>query len=334
MGIFLGSNQRKFVSAHVGKEGQVKNVTSIWTGRNGQAVPIWQAGGKSTYVAVGMGGTIYYSGDGITWKEAASGTTEVFYAVTYGNGQFVCVGQYGTSFYSNNGIDWLPMTGLTAYDHMYGVAYGNNRFVCVGKTGKSYYSLDGRNWVRSTGLHEHVNEMYRDVTYGKSQFVAVSSYGFTHYSMDGITWRAMSGIPSNNSNYGMYSVIYGNGKFVSTGIGGIYYSTGSSWSALTASKNMGNLGYGAGKYIALGAAGWSYYCMKNSLDTWIKCSGIGSYNMSCVTYGNGIYIGVGEAGKTYYSRDGITWLEGHGLDSTKIYQGVAVNIDGGYDSAD
>jgi len=47
-------------------------------------------------VAVGDGGTILTSPDGVSWTERDSGTSNWLWGVTYGNGTFVAVGDYGT----------------------------------------------------------------------------------------------------------------------------------------------------------------------------------------------------------------------------------------------
>ncbi len=52
-------------------------------------------------MAVGGGGTILTSPDGVTWTRRASGTTQHLHAVTYGNGLFVAVGSWGTVLLSN-----------------------------------------------------------------------------------------------------------------------------------------------------------------------------------------------------------------------------------------
>jgi hypothetical protein len=47
-------------------------------------------------VAVGSGGTILTSPDGVKWTRRTSGTNNLLYGVTYGNGLFVAVGDRGT----------------------------------------------------------------------------------------------------------------------------------------------------------------------------------------------------------------------------------------------
>ncbi len=69
----------------------------------------------STYVAVGAGGTILRSTDGLAWTAQASPTTNDLNAVTYG-GQFVAVGNAGTILTSPDGVTWTPRTSGTTRD--------------------------------------------------------------------------------------------------------------------------------------------------------------------------------------------------------------------------
>jgi hypothetical protein len=51
--------------------------------------------GNGLFVAVGTGGTILTSPDGVNWTVQASGGNHL-HSVTYGNGTFVAVGEGGT----------------------------------------------------------------------------------------------------------------------------------------------------------------------------------------------------------------------------------------------
>jgi hypothetical protein len=67
----------------------------------------------------------------VTWTPRTSGTSDVLYNVTYGNGLFVAVGDYGTILTSPDGVTWTPQTSGTSYS-LRGVTYGNGLFVAVG----------------------------------------------------------------------------------------------------------------------------------------------------------------------------------------------------------
>jgi len=68
-----------------------------WTAR-ASGTWAWLSGvtyGNGTFVAVGEGGVILTSPDGVTWTKRASGTENTLHGVTYGNGTFVAVGEGG-----------------------------------------------------------------------------------------------------------------------------------------------------------------------------------------------------------------------------------------------
>jgi hypothetical protein len=80
-------------------------------------------------VAVGYGGIIFTSRNGMNWMWQALGNND-FMGVTYGNGLFVVVGQNGTILTSSDGAEWTEQTSPTR-DLLYGVTYGNGTFVAV-----------------------------------------------------------------------------------------------------------------------------------------------------------------------------------------------------------
>ena len=51
-------------------------------------------------MAVGRGGAILTSPDGVTWTQRTSGTSRDLNGVAYGNGLFVAVGDFGIIFTS------------------------------------------------------------------------------------------------------------------------------------------------------------------------------------------------------------------------------------------
>ena len=90
--------------------------------------------GNGIFIAVGYGGTILTSADGITWTSRDSGTTTILSEVTYGNGTFIAVGYGGTILTSADGITWTSRTSGTTHG-LNGVAYGNGTFIAVGVIG-------------------------------------------------------------------------------------------------------------------------------------------------------------------------------------------------------
>jgi hypothetical protein len=124
-----------------GGGGGGSGVGTTWTLRIPQGNSLYAVTyGNNTFVAVGSGGTILTSPDGVTWTARTSGTYNPLSSVTYGNGTFVAVG--GSPYYSGSGTiltspdgaNWTAQTSSTSIP-LYGVTYGNNTFVAVGDRG-------------------------------------------------------------------------------------------------------------------------------------------------------------------------------------------------------
>jgi hypothetical protein len=65
--------------------------------------------GNGLFVAVGEGGTILTSRDGVSWTQRTSGDN-LLLGVTYGNGLFVAVGGGGAILTSRDGVSWTART--------------------------------------------------------------------------------------------------------------------------------------------------------------------------------------------------------------------------------
>src|SRR5690606_30647588 len=127
---------------------------TVWIPRNPVTSPTNLTGitwTGSQLVAVGDGGTIVTSPDGVSWTTRNSGTANGLYAVAKdgGNGassRVVAVGVSGTIRLSaNGGNNWSAAT--TTGDVMYAVTWAGNRFVAVGAGGKILTSSDGSSWT-------------------------------------------------------------------------------------------------------------------------------------------------------------------------------------------
>ena len=168
---------------------------------------------------------------------------------------------------------------------------GTGRFVAIGYRGdyRMMYSGDGINWTLTYAPDTTVN--YIDITYGGGMYVAISNSGSnSYYSTDGINWNSGS-----LGNTMMYSVTYGNGKFVAVGMYGYtYYST----DAITWTSGTTTFGYSAA-------------------------------TLTSVIYADGKFVAVGgdgnssnRKGEIWYSYDGMSWNLAEGVDTDYTYSGV------------
>ncbi len=90
--------------------------------------------GGAGYVASGQGGTLVGSTDGESWVSRESGVSVNLSAITWARGAYVAVGDAGAIVVSRNGIDWKSRLSGAA-NRLSSVGFGAGRFVAVGDTG-------------------------------------------------------------------------------------------------------------------------------------------------------------------------------------------------------
>ena len=169
------------------------------------------------YVAVGKGGSVVTSPDGIAWTGHASpinvltGTT--LNSVAWLGNQYVAVGSNGgspiclpnqacTAFIvvnhaiilsSPDGLSWTTrmQSGVPTIveSALNGVIRSGKQFVAVGTNGTILASPDGMAWTPQTsGTSNNLN----GVIWSGTQFVAVGANGTILTSPDGIAWIGRS----------------------------------------------------------------------------------------------------------------------------------------------
>ena len=212
--------------------------------------------GGGQFVAVGNGGTILTSPDGVTWTSRTSGDPRNFLSVTHGGGTFVAVGSSfhpsswpGMVYTSPDGITWTPQTS-GAMNNLNDIVYDGSQFVAVGTNGTILTSPDGVTWTPQTS---GTTQGLYGITYDGSQFVAVGNGGTILTSPDGVTWTAQT---SGTTNL-LISVGYGGSQFVAVGNDGTILTSpdGVTWTADTSgtTKGLRGVAYGGSQFVA---AGW------------------------------------------------------------------------------
>jgi len=179
------------------------------------------------------------------------------------------------------------------------------------------YTLDGSN---PTGSSSSYSEYSKPKITSNCTLKAIATrYGMVDSEVLSVSYTVIAA-PSfstvtssaNIFNGGIYSVTYGNNRFVAGGNSGRFaYSTnGTTWTNSTSSEGSSYIvqaiTYGT-QFVAVGYFGRIDYSSDGSSWTNVTDSTFGSSYINDVTYGGGRYVAVGENGKIAYSTNGSTW---------------------------
>ena len=249
--------------------------------------------GNGVFAAVGGGGKIATSADGISWTQRTTNTTADLRGITFGNGLFVASGGGGTLLTSTNGVSWAMKKIFTTSDYIWTIAFGNGVFVAGTNSNRLATSTDGVTWTQRTSPIGNI--AHTAIAYGSGVFVATDYVGPTATSADGVTWTARTS-PLGGNTFGL---TYGNGQFVVVGAGGkIATSTnGTTWTtrASGATTQLEAVAYGNGTYFASGQSG--VFLTSPDAVTWTRQTlNLGSSAIWGLAYGNNIYVAAGAGG--------------------------------------
>ncbi|MDR1788658.1 MAG: hypothetical protein LBR16_09485 [Treponema sp.] len=264
-------------------------LSSLGSGVFGRSRVWGLAYGAGRYVAVGAGGKMAHSTDGIDWTAIPAGTNTVqsgfqssIRAIAYGSDMFLAGGVDGKLGRSADGISWSGwneslFAGNSVNAVAYGMYYGNNaqekygRFVAAGDKGTMIC------WVDNQDMQKVQDSKFGDISilalaFGGGRFVAGGSGGQLSYSTDGFNW--------------VYS---------------------QSAKDLFAGETIYAAAYGAEKFVIAGGAGKMAYSGDGAAWTAISGSPLGSSRVLGLAFGGGVFVAAGEGGKAATSSDGITW---------------------------
>jgi hypothetical protein len=319
--------------------------------------------GASTYVAVGVNGSIVKSVDTQTWTPIYGGTSNTLNSICFGNGLFVAVGAGGTIIYSVDGSVWNK-SATTIFLNLTSVCYYNygaaSLYIATSDTGAIVKSVDAVTWsVVSTGVSTSLNSIS---TY-LNMIIAVGNDGLIISSTDTINWTVNNTIPTS---YNLRSVKYINDRWfaigeystvltstdgstwvygftdtfrssannnliwVFVGDGGIIYNvdTGSTTPVMTTSPTQNNLysvifNASHNQFVAVGANG-TVLTSSNGIAWYLQTTGTSS-DLNQVVYdsANSLYIAVGNSGTILTSSDGANWTARTSNTTNNLY-GIAI----------
>jgi photosystem II stability/assembly factor-like uncharacterized protein len=172
------------------------------------------AAGFCWLVAVGDGGTILRSSDGVAWTQQQSNTTAPLYGVAAGEDRFLGVGAGGVVVISTDfGVTWNVLATGRPYD-LYSVAFGKERWVACGANGSVQVAVEpsGGTWQVAA---EDVLPNLNDVIFTQDVFVIVGDEGVVLTTANG----GDLGQSVTDSGQFLFGVAFGNGLFVAVASG-------------------------------------------------------------------------------------------------------------------
>jgi hypothetical protein len=289
--------------------------------------------GNGQFVAVGYGGAILSSTNGMDWM-VRHAPQEDLSSVVFANDLFVAVGPNcgaercsGTLLISSNGVDWTPI----AHPEIWGlnaVTFGSGLFVAVGGSGAMISSTNGRDWVQRTSGTQH---NLTGVKFGNGKFVAVGDGGVIITSPDGISWTPTE----SGTDFDFYGLTFGKDMFVV----GSFYSRGDSrgvqdailtsrdglswtktWTAPSTDRFDQLIGatFANDTFVVVGygenseAGNTLLLLTSNNATNWtrraVPSSGYTSY-LSAAAYQNGTFVAVGTTGFIATSTNALDWIQ-------------------------
>jgi hypothetical protein len=275
--------------------------------------------GNGLFVAVGAFNSAATSPDGINWTPRTipgPNDNAGWQAVHYAGGMFIALSRsdnFGSGSPVNrfatsaDGVTWTmrTMPAMSGTFNWRNLAYGNGTYVVTprvfgGASNRYMTSADGATWTSRT---LPVGAFDWPIAFGNGIFVAVGyQSNKIAYSSDGVSWTAQT---FSGPNYIFDTVVFGGGKFVITGWGGINDS----------------VGYGKKTYTSTDGISWA----SNSnalppLDMFVE-------NNRLLAYGSGSFLALSDGARVFASSsDGATWIGGatnHALDANSKIKQVA-----------
>ena len=233
------------------------------------------AHGNGRTVAVGEGGSIVMSTNGLDWTEVNIGRRYYLGGVAFNNGVFVVLtwesGGAHLLFTSTNGVDWIPRASPVPF--ITAIASGNGEFLLLG-------------WGQS------------------GQTVLARSTDATEWSRQTMPWPA--GFAT--------AIAYGNGNYVVAHESGCFASAdGVTWQSAIAPTTPHRLRFANGLFRIGGYAG-SVWDSPDGLhwasrSTTLLPTVESAYDINGLAYGNGIHVAVSDNGRIIRSTDGVAWSQ-------------------------
>jgi hypothetical protein len=234
-------------------------------------------------VAVGAGGAVITSADGVTWtsRVAASGSAPILRSVSLANGVFVAVGDGGHIQTSVDGVTWTTQTSGTTVN-LHAVACVVSTCYAVGDAGVIALSVNGGGiWTAQT------------VGGGASALRAVTYGNFDN----NLTAPGVVGIGGSAPTSINTWVVVGDAgaAFVNANGAGTWTSV-----PFASAPNLALVSY-TSQFVAIDAAGNVYTSRIGSSGTWSAPAATGLASAAGIISNGYGYAAVGQAGDNAFS---------------------------------
>ena len=290
---------------------------------------------NGSFVAVGEGGSLNVSPDGLTWPPSYAYSNNVssrtLYGVAHGAGRYLVAGAKGALTATTNLQTWTPVPSPTE-DNLEDIIFANGLFVAVGESGTILTSSTGLNWTNHT---TSVKYDLDGLAVGNGLAVAVGKGGTILTSSNGTTWNFLQapappgGLPSD-----LHGVAYGQGKWIAVGESSklVVSADGVNWQLESPAPlpfpfyDMKSILYASNLWVAVGVAGQIF----TSSDgvTWAAAVSPTSYDLNEVAFGNGLFVVAGDNNLApdatiLTSSDGVNWQQDASTYTAENARGVA-----------
>ena len=261
----------------------------------------------SQFVAVGDGGVILSSSDGVDWASQLSGTNENLNAITWDGSQYLVAGDAATILRSADGKDWVTVHAGLDNIWLEAVASSGTRIVAAGQvfgpnTSYMLTSVDGVNWAENAALVQNGTSIY-DIAWSGQQFVAATmvqafpTEGRVMVSADGLTWIDV--IISTDS-VSTFSIVWDGSQFAAGGIVGRVFTSpdGLNWTEFRTpvSTNFLSVASSGSTLIAHGLIDRGVATTDGGV-TWQTFDMVASYESRGMAWGANRFVSVGWGGQ-------------------------------------
>jgi len=281
----------------------------IWTGQK--------------FVAIGSGGKILTSPDGIVWTSISISYTSTLSSIAYSGTIYVAHGNGDTLLTSTDAAQWtIRTTGYT--NQIRSSCWARNNFIAVGDSGIIINSMDGITWEKNTSP---ASRTLSSVLWNGKTFCAVGDTGTVLASSDGLAWSLKSTEPHPK----LHSIIWGNNLFVALGESGSVYTSpdGLAWTNRTSGTTtlLNEVTWNGAKYVAIGTNG-PIITSPNGMD-WnipilnfpdqLQLHTVAGNSTQFIALGKTYDNGQGIWRYIYSSPDGVSWTSKiHGVESSSV----------------